>query len=205
MDRLKFIGMAKQLGMPLKEITELLRGWESGTCREVRADLRTRITARITDAQRQATELAAFTAVLHRALKHLDALPDRSSPCDPQCASLAPSDNAELAFSPQAEADTERWHMAPVACSLPSQDITERTAQWQQLLSGAEREEIDDGVRLIVPAERTGQIAALAAAEQQCCPFFDFLLHLDGPVLRMEVRAPAEGAALLTELFTPES
>ncbi|SDZ15941.1 hypothetical protein SAMN05216215_104935 [Saccharopolyspora shandongensis] len=71
------------------------------------------------------------------------------------------------------------------------------------MLSGAGREEIDDGVRLVVPAERTGQIATLAAAEQQCCPLFDFRLHLDGPMLRLEVRAPAEGAALLTELFTP--
>ncbi|MEV6234875.1 hypothetical protein AB0L88_44110 [Saccharopolyspora shandongensis] len=83
--------------------------------------------------------------------------------------------------------------------------ITERAGQRQQLLSGAGHEEIDDGVRLVVPAERTSQIATLAAAEQRCCPFFDFRLHLDGPVLRLEVRAPAEGAALLTELFTPAS
>ncbi|MFI0471047.1 hypothetical protein ACH347_43925 [Saccharopolyspora sp. 5N102] len=90
-----------------------------------------------------------------------------------------------------------------MACSLTGEGIAERAGQWQQVLSSAEREEIDDGVCLVVPAERAGQIAELAAAEQQCCPFFDFRLHLDGPVLRLEVRAPAEGTALLTELFTP--
>ncbi|NEE36100.1 MerR family transcriptional regulator, partial [Streptomyces sp. SID7982] len=34
-----------------------------------------------------------------------------------------------------------------------------------------------------------------------CCPFFDFRLHLDGPLLHLEVRAPADGDALLTDLF----
>ncbi|WP_239515955.1 hypothetical protein [Streptomyces sp. ICC4] len=46
-------------------------------------------------------------------------------------------------------------------------------------------------------------MAALAAAEQQCCPFFDFRLHLDGKVLHLEVRASADGTILLTELFGP--
>jgi hypothetical protein len=45
--------------------------------------------------------------------------------------------------------------------------------------------------------------AALAAAEQACCPCFDFRLHLAGATVELEVRAPAEGAALLTELFQP--
>ncbi|MEV5539421.1 MerR family transcriptional regulator [Saccharopolyspora shandongensis] len=92
----------------------------------------------------------------------------------------------------------EVWESALTSLHAP-----ERAGQWQQLLSGAGREEIDDGMRLVAPAERTGQLATLAAAEQQCCPFFDFRLHLDGPVLRLEVRATAEGAALLTELFAP--
>ncbi|WP_406690324.1 hypothetical protein REH65_31130 [Saccharopolyspora sp. ID03-671] len=164
--------------------------------------------ARIAEAEQRTAELVAFTTVLYRALGHLDALPDRSGHCDPQCAFLTPSNGTSpvpvtSARPAETEANAERWRTVPVACSLTGEDIGERAGQWQQLLRGAEHEEIDDGVRLTVPADRAGQIAALAADEQQCCPFFDFRLHLDGPVLRLKVRAPAEGAFLLAELFTP--
>ncbi|MEU1949001.1 hypothetical protein ACFW95_20715 [Streptomyces sp. NPDC059474] len=46
-------------------------------------------------------------------------------------------------------------------------------------------------------------LLGLAAAEQQCCPCFDFRLHLDGQELHLEVCALADGAGLLAELFTP--
>ncbi|MER6810251.1 hypothetical protein ABT299_13325 [Spirillospora sp. NPDC000708] len=54
-----------------------------------------------------------------------------------------------------------------------------------------------------MPAGRATDIMNLAAAEQRCCPFYDFRLHLDGPLLHLEVHAPAEGAGPLTELFFP--
>jgi MerR family transcriptional regulator, copper efflux regulator len=88
-----------------------------------------------------------------------------------------------------------------VACSLAGGDLAERLRRWQQLLDGAERQEINEGARLTLPADRIAALAALAADEQHCCPFFDFRLHLDGPVVHLEVRAPADGATLLTELF----
>ncbi|MEV5708258.1 hypothetical protein [Actinoallomurus sp. NPDC052274] len=69
------------------------------------------------------------------------------------------------------------------------------------LLAGAGREPIDEGVRLTLPAGLAGELAALAAEEQRCCPFFDFRLDLDGPVAHLEVRAPADGASLLADLF----
>ncbi|MEW1757406.1 MerR family transcriptional regulator [Streptomyces cyaneofuscatus] len=89
-ERLAFIGAAKQLGLPLEEIGELLGVWEPGACKEVKADLRPRIAARIADAEGRTAELTAFTASVRRSLEHLEALPDRSSRCDPQCAFLAP-------------------------------------------------------------------------------------------------------------------
>ncbi|TDC81551.1 MerR family transcriptional regulator, partial [Actinomadura sp. 7K507] len=82
-DRLAFIGAAKHLGLPLEEVSELLGVWESGACSEVKADLRPRVAARITGAEARAAELAAFTATLRQALRHLDSLPDRPGPCDP--------------------------------------------------------------------------------------------------------------------------
>ncbi|WP_345355377.1 MerR family transcriptional regulator [Actinoallomurus liliacearum] len=199
-ERLSFIGAAKHLGLPLEEIAELLLVWESGACADVKADLRPRVAARLTEAERRTAELTAFAASLHRALARLDALPDRAGRCDPECGLLTPP---PAESSPCAERDGERWRTAPVACSLTGQDVAERAAHWQRLLAGAGREPIDEGVRLTLPAEHAGELAALAAEEQRCCPFFDFRLHLDGPVAHLEVRAPADGATLLTDLFGP--
>ncbi|MFF3830620.1 MerR family transcriptional regulator [Streptomyces sp. NPDC002458] len=212
-ERLAFIGAAKHLGLPLEEIGELLGVWEAGACRDVKADLRPRIAARLAGAESRAAELAAFTASLRTALHHLDALPDRASPCDSGCGLLAPPTppmagtgavDVVFASSPHsARAEAERWRTAPVACSLSGEGLGERTGRWREALDGAVRTAMPEGLRLTLPVERTGRIAELAAAEQQCCPFFDFRLHLDGPHLHLEVRAPAEGAGLLGELFGP--
>lgn len=54
-----------------------------------------------------------------------------------------------------------------------------------------------------MPSDRAAQVTALAAAEQRCCPFFDFRLHFAGQQVHLEVRAPAEAAALLPGLLGP--
>lgn len=190
-ERLAFIGTAKHLGLPLEEIAELLPVWESGTCAEVRADLIPRVAARTDQAERRVAELAHFAASLRRALDDLDALPERTSRCDAEC----------VAVPAAAVPAAERWRTAPVACSLTAGDVGERAARWRRLLDGAGHEPIAGGVRLALPVERAAAVAELAAAEQECCPFFDFRIHLDGPLLRLEVRAPADGAGLLAELF----
>lgn len=212
-DRLMFIGSAKHLGLPLEEIGELLAVWESGACQDVKADLRPRLAARLDDAERRVAELAALTASLRSALEHLDTLPDRAAPCGPECGLLSSTANGrvDVPLSPRYDAaepgapgpDAERWRAQPVACSLTGDGQTERISAWHAALDGAERKEIPDGLRLSLPADRAATVAGLAAAEQQCCPFFDFRLHLDGPVLNLEIRAPAEGAGLLAELFGP--
>jgi len=191
--RLAFIAAAKHLGLPLREIADLLAVWQTGACAEVKADLRPRIAARLAEAERRGAELAAFAASLRSASAHLDALPDRVTPCDPECGFLS--------HATVPERQTERWRDAAVACSLTGEGITERVAQWRSALAGARRKEIPDGLRLTVPAERFLALAELASAEQQCCPFFGFRFRLDGPVLDFEVRAPAEAADLLADVF----
>lgn len=208
-ERLAFIGAAKHLGLPLEEIGELLTVWETGACKEVKADLRPRIAARLDEAQQRVAELTAFIASLHTALDHLDALPDRDQPCDPRCGFLTgpravePADVPFTPDRPATEQEAERWQTAPVACSLTGKDMIERATAWHTVLDGAPRAPISSGLRVTLPTERAPQIAELAAAEQRCCPFFDFRLHLNGPDLHLEVRAPAEGAELLAELFGP--
>jgi DNA-binding transcriptional MerR regulator len=194
--RLAFIDAAKHLGLPLEEIGELLGVWESGACAQVKADLRPRIANRLADAERRAAELAAFTSTLRGALRHLDALPDRAEPCDPQCSFLG-----SAATPPITAQSVELWRTAPVACTLAGDGMDERAAQWHAALQGASHTAIPDGLRLTMPADRAATVAALAAAEQQCCAFFDFRLHLDGPDLHLEVRAPEAGGELLTALF----
>ncbi|WP_262698545.1 MULTISPECIES: MerR family transcriptional regulator [Streptomyces] len=218
-ERLAFIGAAKHLGLPLAEIAELLGVWESGTCREVKADLRPRLVAGVAAAEERAAELAAFTATLRSTLEHIDALPDRTGRCDPQCGFLAPAKSStgppaasrpspgpvDIALSPSRRAsgeEVERWRTAPAACSLTGEQTAQRATAWRQALTGARRRPIPEGLCLTLPVSRVAAVAELAAAEQGCCPFFDFRLHLDGPDLHLEVRAPPEGADLLTELFT---
>lgn len=53
------------------------------------------------------------------------------------------------------------------------------------------------------PAGLAGRVAELAAAEQRCCPFFKFTLHLIAGGLRFEVRVPEGAAPLLPDVFGP--
>ncbi len=202
--RLGFITAAKRLGLPLEEIAELLPVW-AGSCAQVRDSLRPRLAARIADAEQRASELAAFTATLHRVREHLDALPDQDGRCGPQCGIPAPGQSADLRSAAphrtRQDAEDPAWRGAPAACSLDGPAADGRIRQWRDLLAGTEREPIPDGIKLTMPSDRATRVAELASAEQQCCPFIDFRLHLTGQQMHLEIRAPAEAATMLTSLF----
>ncbi len=205
-ERLGFITTAKRLGLPLEEIAELLHVWADGSCAQVRDSLRPRLAARIAEAGQRASELAAFTATLHRAREYLDALPDQDGRCGSQCGFPAPGPTADprplAPHRTSQDAEDQAWRDAPVACSLDGPAASDRIRQWQALLAGADREPIADGIKLTMPSDRAAHVAGLAAAEQQCCPFFDFRLHLAGQQVHLEVRGPAEATTMLTGLFT---
>jgi DNA-binding transcriptional MerR regulator len=205
--RLAFIGSAKHLGLPLDEIGELLEVWESGACADVKADLRPRVAARLADAEHRLTGLRAFTASLHDVLKHLDALPARQDRCDADCG--FPSGPHEVHATTTA-GTTWRDHRAPeppgadeppIACSLSGDGVVERVAEWRGVVGDGRVVEIEGGLRVTLPADRAAAVAELAAAEQRCCPFFDFRLCFDGDVVHLEARAPADAAGLIDELF----
>ena len=206
-ERLGFITAAKRLGLPLEEIAELLDVWADGSCAEVRDDLRPRLARRIAEADQRASELAAFTATLHAAREHLDALPDRPGKCGPQCGFLTPMPPAATqpmtVHRTREDAEDQAWRSAPVACSLDGPTMGDRISQWQNLLHDAEHQPILDGIRLTLPADRAAQVAELAVAEQRCCAFLDFRIHLTGQRLYLDIRAPAEAANMLADIFTP--
>ena len=204
-ERLAFIGAAKHLGLPLDEISELLGVWQSGACAQVKADLRPRIAVRLAEAEARGAELAAFTASLRAALQHLDALPERTRRCDPLCGFLTyrppTARRVDVELPPIRPAEPQRWRSASITCALDPDELRERAEQWREATAGATRTAIDKGVGLTLPVERTAALATLAAAERHCCPFFDFRLHLDGPVVHLEATAPADAADLLDHLF----
>jgi len=191
--RLAFISSGKSIGLPLAEIRELLSVWERGECATVREHLRPLVAGRMVDADRRAAELSTFATELARVLDRLtEAAPDGG--CGPTCGCLA---------APTAEPVLTRSDNA-VLCTLSDTDRAARAADWQALLVPVtSREPISNGLRLTwaTDPELAARLAGLAAAEQGCCAFFDFTLHLSPTALTLDVRAPAAAADLLAELF----
>ncbi|WP_236246997.1 heavy metal-responsive transcriptional regulator [Streptomyces sp. CC210A] len=207
-ERLAFISSAKLLGLALEEIRELLDVREEGVCASVRARMLPLIADRITQTDGRIAELRAFSG--HLAGVHTDLSgPAPAGACGPDCGCTTTGTPAAkpvpIVLSPtRLDRGTEPWRDVPVACTLGGAELGERTEQWRTLVGKAEdREEIPDGVRLSFPAgiELAGEVAALAAAEQGCCAFFDFTLHLTPTALQLDVRAPESAAGMLADLF----
>lgn len=210
-DRVRFICAAKNLGLPLDHIRDLLSVWDGGTCREIRDELRPMITRQIEQAEQRIAELATFRDQLHAALTHLRDLPAKAGPCDAACEFLHVSrsrpPNALRPTTPARAGTatiTSDADPAPVACSLDAAGYGERTDRWRRLLAGAERTTLPDGAMLVrLPAARAGELADLVVAEHECCPFFTFHLTLAGAHAELEARAPHAAEPLVDALFGP--
>lgn len=186
-DRLRFIAAAKQLGLPLGRIRELLAVWDGGMCREIRDELRPMVAAQVAVAERRIAELGEFRDRLHGALEQLRVLPPNDGPCDPACAFLH-----------------ERGPARPptIACSLDAGQHDDRVRRWRQLLGDAPREPAaGGGLTVRLPATRAGELADLVVAEQECCPFFAFRLDFAGGHVELTVRAPGQAQPLVDDLF----
>lgn len=207
-DRLAFISSAKLLGLALDEIRELLDVREEGVCASVRARMLPLVADRITQTDDRITELRAFSGHLTGVHAELSG-PAPAGACGPDCGCTTTGKEAAgpvpVTLSPTRLGNSaEQWRDVPVACTLDGAELGERTELWRQVVGKAEgREEIPDGVRLSFPtgAELAGEVAALAAAEQGCCAFFDFTLHLTPTAFQLEVRAPEPAAGILADLF----
>ncbi|MGP4048994.1 MerR family transcriptional regulator [Streptomyces sp. 2A115] len=208
-ERLAFISSGKALGLPLEEIRDLLAVWEQGVCAAVRQRMVPLVAERIADADRRQAELAAFSARLAQVHEQLSG-PAPEGACGPDCGCMstqAPGP-VPVTLSPTrpdpVEPAGQAWKTAPVACTLGGAELGERTGQWQALVARATgREDIEDGLQLTFPAsaDLAGQIAALAAAEQDCCAFFDFTLRMTPSALILSGRAPESASVILADLF----
>ncbi|MCX5527323.1 heavy metal-responsive transcriptional regulator [Streptomyces bobili] len=208
-ERLAFISSAKLLGLALEDIRDLLDVRDEGVCAAVRARMVPLVVGRIADADRRSAELAAFSARLADVHRQLSG-PAPAGGCGPDCGCTTTADEppgpvlVDLSPTRPGDVTDEPWREAPVACTLGGSELGERTAQWQALVAQATgREDVVDGLCLTFPStpELAAELASLAAAEQDCCAFFDFTLNLAPARLTLTVRAPEAAGTLLADLF----
>ena len=206
-ERLQFISRAKQLGLSLDEITELLVLWDGDRCAPVAGRLSELVEDKLHDTQRRITELVAFAADLERFRYALQDGDRHDGPCGATCACTAPSSAASaptavtLGSKPIARTATE----PPIACTLDPTAATQRIADWRQLLERCDGppQPVEHGVTFRFPPDRelTANVAALAAAEQACCAFLTFDLHLDHAGTHLTVTAPGDAQSVLADIF----
>jgi hypothetical protein len=91
----------------------------------------------------------------------------------------------------------------PIACALTPADLAGQARRWQRLIDRTltERAETAGGVRLRFRLEGETELRALAAVESRCCPWASWTVTAGPGEVTLDVRAPAEGAAVLHEMF----
>lgn len=212
--RLRFIERAKQLGLPLEEIRELVGVWDNGQCAHVRERLRTQVIAKSIEVRERISELTKFAGQLSEAVAELSG-PAVQGSCDADCGCAEP--RAADGSSPQfvglgpirgpstRQPDSGRELSAiPVACTLAAADQLDRLQNWQAELDQVDsRELIPGGMRLHFPASPglAGRLAELAASEQACCSFLTFAIRPAVTEVVMDVLAPDDAVPVLNEMF----
>jgi MerR family transcriptional regulator, copper efflux regulator len=208
LDRLAFIGRAKQLGRSLDEIAQLTRVWDGGRCGPVQDHLRTIVGEKLALALRQIDELRALATELQRAASDLAGhRPD--GPCDNDCGctnspQTPPESVSQPVFlRPHPGAAMTPHNPPPIACTLGPNSMIERRDAWSAVLRDVhERQAISGGLRLTftssVPLDA---LIRLVAAEHECCSFFSFAITVDGRGSALEVTAPEEASSMVDLIF----
>ena len=89
----------------------------------------------------------------------------------------------------------------PIACTLSSEERPRRLAEIEALGRDALTGAAADGMLRFRddPAIRA-RLAAIVAAESECCPFLDLELSASDTELRLAIRAPEEAEPVAREL-----
>lgn len=211
--RLRFVTAVKNLGIPLSDVRELVAAYGVDDCSTVAHHVVETVAARLTETQDRIGELVALAAQLQTVAARLADAPTGTAcgdgcPCATVATEPLPTTRTlvplTLGARPAAPALVEAPDAAPVACSLAAADVPDRVTDWQTLVARAvHREQVDGGVALDLDAAPglAAEVARLAAAEQECCTFFDFTVRLTPGRVRLEVRAPADAADVVTAMF----
>lgn len=91
-----------------------------------------------------------------------------------------------------------------LACTLPSAEaLDDRVGEWRAVLAHASRrQDLDDGLSIEfdsdVPVE---ELMRLVVAEQSCCSFFRFSVHIGGDAVGLDVRADDNALDVVRSLF----
>lgn len=198
---LSFIGRAKGFGLSLEEITELLGLLGDDECAPVQGRLRDLVDAKIADAQGKIAELEGFTTELRRVAATLGTHTP-AGPCDDACGCTTDDTNAFHQSVALGARRNDRDAPA-IACSLSAHEVGDRLAQWRATVSNAiGREPTDGGTRLSFgrDADIAG-VAALIAAEQDCCRFFTFTLTVGVDSVVLDIVGPADAQPVIDALI----
>ena len=189
--RLRFVARAKQLGLSLEEITELVGLWDDDRCEPVAHRLRVLVGEKLAATRERIAELSAFAAELEHVAAGLTADPG-DGPCTDGCPCQAA---APATPSP------------PIACTLTAEQLPGRVDDWRRLLAERAGEPVRDAssgaVTITFPADPAvaARVAGLAAAEQSCCSFFTFTVRIAPTATELTVTAPEEATPLVEALF----
>lgn len=202
-DRLQFIARAKTLGCSLDEIRDLVTVWADDRCGPVQHQLRSLVGAKLRESQARIAEQMAFTTELQAAAAQLAGEPIDGE-CDDTCACASAADvGGPTAPVGIVLGDRSTSEGPPIVCTLSGGEMSQRIDDWQNLLAHvARREPLDGGIRMVFgPGAPVSEIARLAAAENECCTFFSFVLTIDQRGTALEVTAPPDGVEVLTAAF----
>ena len=217
-ETLRFIARAKRLGLGLDDIAQLVALLDDRRCQPLQEHLRQLLDDELGRARERIAGLIAFTARLQQAAARLEGhTPD--GPCDEACgcttdpapALAVPTPAAAGTAPTTGPVDVHRVPLVtgsggtdpvPIACGLDAGAVTGRLAAWHEALGPVTgRLPLEGGVRLRLPRDTPlPPLVALIDAEQRCCAFFAFSLHVGGDELLLDVTAPPAGRSVVHAL-----
>jgi DNA-binding transcriptional MerR regulator len=206
--RLRFITATKNLGIPLADVKILAGAYDEEECSTVAHQVVELVAERLSQTQTRIGELVALAGQLQDVSARLAAAPTAGS-----CGDGCPCSTVTL--DPTAAGPTSvpltlrpleglRAGEQAIACTLEPVAVPGRVTHWQEVVALAVgRTAVDGGVALTFPAHEglAARLAGLAAAEQECCPFFGFTIRLSPGQIHLEVQAPADAADVVAAMF----
>jgi len=204
LSRMRFITNAKNLGLALDDIRELVDAYGVEDCSTVAHDIVERVAEHLAETQTKIGELVALAGALQGVAARLSVAPT-AGPCgdDCPCGQTAPVPNDSRSLVPLVLTIRPDDSLA-IACTLDSASVGDRVTEWRQVVGQATgRAALENGVALELPPDPAllAEVSRLAAAEADCCAFFDFTVRITNAGVRFEVRAPDEAQPVVAALF----